>query len=104
MFRDVSIFDRETMLRHRDVIVRGNVITAINEAGTMELTADALVLSGDGKTLLPGLVDSHAHLFSAGQKEGTPPSPEAIAEAFLYAGVTTASSPARHSITRYERS
>ncbi|MFQ5349143.1 MAG: amidohydrolase family protein [Thermoanaerobaculia bacterium] len=90
LFRDTAVFDGTSLLPHHDVLVAGDRIVAVSPAGT--LTApdnETLVLGGSGRTLLPGLVDSHAHLFSAGEKG--PPAPDAAttAGAFLFAGVTT---------------
>ena len=89
VFRDVSVFDGERMLRHQDVFVTGGEITAVVATGSVSVSPEALEISGAGRTLLPGLVDSHAHFFSAGEKDMRPPSPDDIAEAFLFAGVTT---------------
>jgi imidazolonepropionase-like amidohydrolase len=89
LFRDVSVFDGETMLRHQDVLVRGEMVEAVVPTGAIPKESDAHEITGTGLTLLPGLVDSHAHLFSAGEKGVAPPKPAAIGHSFLFAGVTT---------------
>ncbi len=90
LFRDVAVFDGTELVPHRDVLVAGETIAAVAAAGTLAAPGpDTLELTGGGRTLLPGLVDSHAHLFSAGEKGIPAPEPAAIAGAFLFAGVTT---------------
>ena len=89
LFQDVSVFDGVDLRRHRDVLVTGSEITDVGPAGTVDAPAQALVLGGIGRTLVPGLIDAHVHLFSAGEKRGPPPEPRAIGEAFLFAGVTS---------------
>jgi len=89
LFRDVSVFDGLDLLDHRDVLVRGDRIESVAAAGELEAPPGAVEIAGTGRTLLPGLIDSHMHLFSAGEKTGSPPEPENIGGAFLFAGVTT---------------
>ncbi len=89
LIRDVSVFDGADLLHRQDVLIAGAEIGAIAPTGVLDIPSDVLELAGEGRTLLPGLVDSHAHLFSAGEKAGPPPEPDAIAEAFLFAGVTS---------------
>ena len=88
-FRDISVFDGIAMQRHRDVVVSDSIIQSIGGTGSLGLPAGASVIEGAGLTLLPGLIDSHVHFMSAGEKESFPPSAEAIGKAFLFAGVTT---------------
>lgn len=57
VFRNVRVFDGTKMLSPRDVAVQDGKI-----AGIGRLTIDgARVIDGTGKTLLPGLIDSHTH-------------------------------------------
>lgn len=64
VIRGVAVFDPETrtLLRDRDVIVEGERIAALAPAGSAKLPAQATVIDGVGKTLLPGLWDMHVHL------------------------------------------
>ena len=50
--------------RDRTVVVVGDRIAAIHEAGAVETPAGARVLDGTGKYLVPGLWDMHAHVFT----------------------------------------
>ena len=89
IFRDVTVFDGTALLEHQDVLVTGAEIQTLSPTGRRQVPPTALEIAGTGRTLLPGLIDSHMHLFSAGEKEGRPPPPERIASAFLFAGVTS---------------
>jgi imidazolonepropionase-like amidohydrolase len=57
--RDVRVFDGERMIPKASVHVRDGLIVSVGE------TAPAGVESipGDGRTLLPGLIDAHSHAF-----------------------------------------
>lgn len=43
------------------ILVDGNRITAIGKNGDISIPDDALVIDASGKTIIPGLVDAHAH-------------------------------------------
>jgi imidazolonepropionase-like amidohydrolase len=58
---NVRLFDGEDVLPSTTVVVQGGLITAVgNGAAT---PAGAEVIDGAGKTLLPGLIDAHTHVF-----------------------------------------
>lgn len=63
-FTDVSIIpmDREQVLTHQTVLVRGQQIDAIGPVGEVQIPAGAVKIGGHGKFLLPGLADMHAHM------------------------------------------
>ena len=88
---NVSVFDGQELLRDRDVLLRGANIVSVTDAGSHPLPAEALRIDGNGKTLLPGLIDSHAHLLTAGAPPWGRflPRTDANARAMLYAGVTS---------------
>ncbi|MEU5704046.1 amidohydrolase family protein [Streptomyces aurantiacus] len=62
------------------VLVRGDRIAAIGTAREVRVPADAQVVDGRGKFVVPGFIDSHVH--GSGQEEIDPP-------LFLVNGVTT---------------
>lgn len=65
LFRDVRVFDgvSPSLSAPTNVLVRGNTIAAIGPAVT---SANATVIDGRGRTLMPGLIDVHVHMtFSA---------------------------------------
>ncbi len=63
-FVDVSVvsLDRDGVLPHHTVLVRGDRIAAVGPVGEVEVPPDATVVPGAGRFLLPGLVDAHVHL------------------------------------------
>ncbi|QJS99784.1 amidohydrolase family protein [Streptomyces asoensis] len=63
LFTDVQVFDgtgRDPF--PAEVLVEGNRITAVTDRLKRDRRAAARVIDGGGGTLLPGLVDAHAHL------------------------------------------
>ncbi|MGN9788007.1 amidohydrolase family protein [Nonomuraea sp. ZG12] len=67
-------------LRDVTVLVRGGRIATIGTAREVRVPADADVVDGRGKFVVPGFIDSHVH--GSGQEEIDPP-------LFLVNGVTT---------------
>ena len=51
------------------VLVMDGVIHSLGPASSIEIPADVPVVDGKGGFLIPGLVDSHVHLFGAGDNE-----------------------------------
>ncbi|MEM7081787.1 MAG: amidohydrolase family protein [Pseudomonadota bacterium] len=49
------------VIEHGTVVVRGNRIVAVGEKDAVEIPTDANVVDVTGKTLIPGLIDAHAH-------------------------------------------
>lgn len=60
LIRDVRIFDGAGVLERGSVLLRGEKIEWV---GTGIPPVDAEVVDGTGRTLLPGLIDSHTHSF-----------------------------------------
>ncbi|HSA57045.1 MAG TPA: amidohydrolase family protein [Gemmatimonadaceae bacterium] len=54
--------DTDRVLPNQTVIVRGGVIASIAPTGHFPLPADAVVIAGAGRYLMPGLTDMHVHL------------------------------------------
>ena len=62
LFTNVHVFDgvNEQRIENASVLVEGNLIKAVS---TDEIDApDATVIDGGGRTLMPGLIDGHAHV------------------------------------------
>ena len=76
VFANVRLFDGETVITTTNVVVEDGLITAVGP--DVEQPADAQVIDGSGKTLLPGLIDAHTHVFS----------PDVLRQALVF-GVTT---------------
>jgi imidazolonepropionase-like amidohydrolase len=65
--RDVRVFDGEKTLPHANLVVRDGRIAAIGPK--VRIPAGLPVIEGAGKTLLPGLIDSHVHVFPGAQAD-----------------------------------
>ncbi|MVO17601.1 metal-dependent hydrolase family protein [Parasedimentitalea huanghaiensis] len=66
LFTNVNIFDgtSKTLMKNASVLIEGNLIKTIS---TSEISAaDATIIDGGGRTLMPGLVEAHAHLMLMG--------------------------------------
>jgi imidazolonepropionase-like amidohydrolase len=63
LFAGSQVFDGSGAPAFRaDVLVEGDRITAVGEHLPPSLRGDAAVIDGMGATLIPGLIDGHAHL------------------------------------------
>ena len=74
---DLSGADAQ-LRRDQSVIVNDGIITAVATTGELDLPADARHIDGDGGTLIPGLIDSHVHIWD-----------RADLPAYLSYGITT---------------
>src|SRR5205085_9310544 len=63
IIKDVTIVDVENnrLLSHQSVLIEGNIIKKIASAEKFELPANARIIAGSNKFLMPGLIDAHAH-------------------------------------------
>jgi len=61
LLKNVNIFDgkKDSLAMNYDVLVEGNLIKKIGKGLTAQ---GATVIKGDGRTLMPGMIDGHAHL------------------------------------------
>jgi hypothetical protein len=75
LIRGATVFDGQRSLGTRDVLVREGRIAAIG--ASLSAPTEATVVEGHGRTLLPGLIDGHTHVWG-----------EALVEALTF-GVTT---------------
>ena len=58
---NVRLFDGTKVIPHATVLIDGTRIAAAG--ANVAVPKDAKVIDGNGKTLLPGLIDSHTHVF-----------------------------------------
>jgi len=89
-FTDVTVIpmDGERVVTDQTVIVVDGVITQVGPAGSIDIPADATVIDGRGRYLMPGLAEMHAHV---PPQQNRPPQ-EALDELmFLYVanGITS---------------
>ncbi|MDY0963071.1 CIA30 family protein [Massilia sp. CFBP9026] len=61
LVQDVRVFDGKTVHERRSVLFDGGVIVDADFRGTPP--AGSRIVSGAGRTLLPGLIDAHTHAF-----------------------------------------
>jgi len=63
LFINVNVFDGTSDTLHRDqqVLVQGNTIVEVS-AGPIHAGDGVVVIDGAGRTLMPGMIDVHAHL------------------------------------------
>ncbi len=73
------------------IVVRENRIETIGESGDISIPEGAYVENAEGKTIMPGLVDAHAHIGNF--REGLSPNQQWEYFANLAYGVTTAHDP-----------
>lgn len=91
-FVDVAVVDTTSprIEPHRTVIVRGERIEGVYSA-SHPLPSSGLRIAGEGRFLIPGLTDSHVHLFGYSRGgEGDPQTEGAILRMLLANGGTTA--------------
>jgi imidazolonepropionase-like amidohydrolase len=58
--------------RHGTVVVSGERIAAVGKAGEVTIPAGATIVDGNGKWLIPGLVDAHVHFDQSGNLYARP--------------------------------
>lgn len=82
-FVNVSVIPmaEESVLVGYTVVVNGSEITAVGPSADVEVPHGAVVIEAEGKYLMPGLADMHAHL-------NLDPNPDFM-RLFLAEGVTT---------------
>ena len=87
VFRNVNVIPmtEETVIRNQDVLVKNGEIAAIGNTGKVKFSKDARIIEGNGKFLIPGLAEMHAHVPPVDDIE---PMKEVL-KLFLYNGITT---------------
>lgn len=67
LIRDVRVFDGESVLPANSVLIREGKVAAIGRG--LAAPEGATVVEGKGKTLLPGLIDAHAHAYGTALRD-----------------------------------
>lgn len=64
VFKNVNVIpmDQERILPNQTVVIRNGIIVEIGEK--INIPQPAQIIDGKGKYLMPGLIDSHVHLYS----------------------------------------
>src|SRR5699024_84590 len=81
----------DKVIENGTVIVRGSRIESVGTSAEVEIPAGAKVIDVEGKTVMPGIVDVHAHIGNF--REGLSPQQQWEYFANLAYGVTTAHDP-----------
>ena len=65
-FQNVNVIpmDSERVLENQTVIVRAGAIESIGSSEQVQVPDEALIVDGQGKYLMPGLVDMHVHVMT----------------------------------------
>ena len=91
---NVVPMDTEVVLSDQTVIIRGDRIISVSARGRTEVPADARVIDGRGRFLMPGLQDMHVHVGPyQGPEQGRTPD---YLRLLVAKGVTTARSMVGH--------
>ena len=91
LIKNVDIFNgkEDSLITNKNVLIQDGIIKSIsNEISTSNKFK---VVEGKGKTLMPGLIDSHIHLSGSGAVpwENVKADLEYNLQAYLYAGITS---------------
>lgn len=57
----------DTVRRNQVIVIRGDKIESVGESGSASIPAGANVIDLSNYTVLPGLIDSHTHIFLQGE-------------------------------------
>ena len=52
----------DEVLENADIVIEGNRITSVGDSGKIKIPEGAKILDATGKTIIPGLIDTHAHM------------------------------------------
>ncbi|SDG94957.1 amidohydrolase family protein [Psychroflexus sediminis] len=51
------------VIEHGDILIENNRIKAVGETGTISIPGSAKIIDASGKTITPGFIDTHAHMW-----------------------------------------
>jgi hypothetical protein len=63
LIQSVKIIDVKSgdILENRDILIKNNIISAIDTSGILKANSTSLIINGSGKYIIPGLWDMHTH-------------------------------------------
>ena len=93
---------RDAVIDNATVVVAGNRITAVGPSGAVRVPAGATRIDVRGKTIIPGIIDAHAHV--GGESEGIVSQQSWPLVANLAYGVTTVHDPSNDTETVFTNS
>src|SRR5262249_18749117 len=68
LFQNVRVFDGTSaaLSAPSNVLIKGNIIEQVSTSPiSVDQNANAQIIAGNGRVLMPGLIDAHWHLFMA---------------------------------------
>lgn len=98
VLKDVNLIDcyNDTIQHNMVVVVKDGKIEKIGNEKDINFDEESIILSLSGKTLIPGLIDAHVHLFQSGVDDFLKPYSERLLTKFkrncaltINSGVTT---------------
>lgn len=89
--RIITVDANNSVIENGTVLIENNKITAVGASATMKLGTDVKVIDCSGKTIMPGIVDVHAHLGTF--RHGLSPQKQWSYYTNLAFGVTTTHDP-----------
>lgn len=95
--RILTMDDDSTVIENGTILIQGNRIVALGPANEVRIpaAADVFVIDAEGKTVMPGMVDAHAHIGNF--RHGLSPQQQWEYFANLGFGVTTVHDPSSNS-------
>jgi imidazolonepropionase-like amidohydrolase len=81
LFTNVNVFTGKSLVvgKGMSVLVKDGAIASV-QAGTMEAPEGAMTIDGGGRTLMPGLIDNHVHIFLSASTEAQLMDPKSTPE------------------------
>jgi imidazolonepropionase-like amidohydrolase/Tol biopolymer transport system component len=89
--RVITVNARNEVIENGVVVVKDNIIIAVGKTGEVTIPKEAKIIDCAGKTIMPGIVDVHAHLGTF--RQGTSPQKQWSYYTNLAFGVTTTHDP-----------
>lgn len=98
VLKNVNLIDSIKNYIQRDmvIIIKNGIIEDVGKFGEVGIPKEARILTLSGKTVIPGLIDSHVHLFQSGVNDFMKPYAERLINKFkrnclitIRSGVTT---------------
>lgn len=93
----IITMDGEEVIDNGTILIKGNEIEAVGESSAIAIPEEAKVYDVTGKTIMPGIIDVHAHVGAFGY--GITPNKHWPLYANLAYGVTTAHDPSANTET-----
>ncbi len=93
----IITMENDQVIENGTIVINGNKIEAVGEADKVSVPAGTKVYSAEGKTIMPGMVDAHAHVGAF--RDGLPSQQYWPFMANLAFGVTTSHDPSANTET-----